>query len=235
VSVEHVSLACIRCGTSYEADIDYFGCAACADGDVPVNLEVEYAAPLQIDPGEWERRPRGLWRYDSALPVKSTDAVSLGEGATALVPLANLGPDVGLPFLAAKNESQNPTWSFKDRLGAVAVSWAGAHPIAIEGCKTIAYELAQDLGWTVPEVVVIPVCYGDSLSGIYRGFRSRSEQSANPRGPPSRSPTRRRLARGTSCANARDRSSSSAPQCRSPRSRSSRRPVSSSRTSASSR
>lgn len=47
----------------------------------------------------------------------------------------------------------------------------GSHPVAIEGCKTIAYELLEDLGGQIPDVVVVPVAYGDSLSGIFRGFR----------------------------------------------------------------
>ena len=65
-------------GTSYPADRDYFGCPSCAAEGVAVNLEVEYAEPLRIDPREWERRPRGLWRYDSALPLRADVAVMLG-------------------------------------------------------------------------------------------------------------------------------------------------------------
>jgi threonine synthase len=253
-----IAFRCIRCGATYDAERDYFGCPSCATDGVPVNLEVSYAEPLRIDPGEWARRPPGVWRYDSALPLIADGAVSLGEGATPLVPCQTVGVKMGLPLLFAKNESQNPTWSFKDRLGAVAISWArargrkgiaisssgnagataaayaaraglpcivfttrsfpgpmlrfmrsfgamvvatptgpdrwtlnravcedwgfmpmsnltnppiGSHPVAIEGCKTIAYELIEDLSGAVPDVVVIPVCYGDSLTGIYRGFR----------------------------------------------------------------
>ena len=52
------------------------------------------------------------------------------------------------------------------------VSWppAGSHPVAVEGAKTIAYEIAEDLGGRAPAAVVIPVAYGDSLAGIHRGF-----------------------------------------------------------------
>ena len=258
MSTSAISFRCIRCGTSYPADRDYFGCPSCAAEGIAVNLEVDYAEPLRIDPGEWEHRPRGLWRYDSALPLRSDDAVTLGEGATPLVACETLGAGMGLPRLLAKNESQNPTWSFKDRLGSLAISWAralgrrgvavsssgnagataaayaaragmpcivfttrsfpgpmlrfmrsfgalvvaapsaperwtlnrlvsdqwgflpvsnlsnpplGSHPVAIEGCKTIAYELVEDLGGAAPDVVIIPVAYGDSISGIYRGFR----------------------------------------------------------------
>jgi threonine synthase len=47
----------------------------------------------------------------------------------------------------------------------------GSHPVAVEGCKTIAYELVEDLGGKAPDAVIIPAAYGDSTSGIYRGFR----------------------------------------------------------------
>ncbi|MBI3998932.1 MAG: pyridoxal-phosphate dependent enzyme [Armatimonadetes bacterium] len=53
--------------------------------------------------------------------------VTLGEGDTPLTPLRRLGSEIGLPHLWLKDESQNPTWSFKDRLCSVAVSVAAAH------------------------------------------------------------------------------------------------------------
>ncbi len=46
----------------------------------------------------------------------------------------------------------------------------GSNPYGIEGYKTIAYEIAADLGWDVPDHVVVPTCYGDGLWGIVRGF-----------------------------------------------------------------
>jgi threonine synthase len=270
LSTSGISFRCIRCGTPYPADRDYFGCPSCAAEGAAVNLEVDYAETLRVDPREWERRPRGLWRYDSALPMSSDGAVTLGEGATPLVACESLGAGIGLPRLLAKNESQNPTWSFKDRLGSLAISWAqaigrqgvalsssgnagataaayaaragmpcivfttrsfpgpmlrfmrsfgamvvaapsaperwtlnrlvcgqwgflpvsnlsnppiGSHPIAIEGCKTIAYEIVEDLGGAAPDAVIIPVAYGDSISGIYRGFRDLVEAGVLERMP----------------------------------------------------
>jgi threonine synthase len=59
----------------------------------------------------------------------------------------------------------------------------GSHPVGIEGCKTIAYELVEDLGGEVPDVVVIPVAYGDSITGIFRGFRDLVEAGATDRIP----------------------------------------------------
>ena len=59
----------------------------------------------------------------------------------------------------------------------------GSHPVAVEGCKTIAYELVEDLGGSAPDIVVIPVAYGDSLSGIFRGFRDLAESGVIERVP----------------------------------------------------
>src|SRR6267378_387503 len=91
--------------------------------------------------------PRGLWRYAAVLPVAAEHAVTLGEGATPLVHLERLGKRLGLPRLFAKDESRNPTWSYKDRLCATAVTHAvetGARVITISstgnhGASTAAY------------------------------------------------------------------------------------------------
>ncbi|CUA89248.1 Threonine synthase [Chelatococcus sambhunathii] len=47
----------------------------------------------------------------------------------------------------------------------------GSHPIGIEGYKTLAYELAEQLDGRVPDWCVVPVCYGDALAGLWRGFK----------------------------------------------------------------
>jgi threonine synthase len=47
----------------------------------------------------------------------------------------------------------------------------GSNPYGIEGYKTIAYEVAEDLGRRAPDHVVVPTCYGDGLWGICRGFQ----------------------------------------------------------------
>lgn len=66
----------------------------------------------------------GIFRFRSLLPVDDTPVISLGEGDTALVPLRRVGRTIGLERLYLKDESRNPTWSYKDRLAAVAVSKA---------------------------------------------------------------------------------------------------------------
>jgi threonine synthase len=46
----------------------------------------------------------------------------------------------------------------------------GSNPIGIEGYKTLAYEIAEQFDWDPPDWVVLPVCYGDALYGMWRGF-----------------------------------------------------------------
>jgi len=47
----------------------------------------------------------------------------------------------------------------------------GSHPIGIEGYKTLAYEIVEQSNGAVPDWCVMPVCYGDALSGLWMGFK----------------------------------------------------------------
>jgi threonine synthase len=47
----------------------------------------------------------------------------------------------------------------------------GSNPYGIEGYKTLAYEIAEQMDWQVPDCCVLPVCYGDALIGMWRGFQ----------------------------------------------------------------
>jgi len=46
----------------------------------------------------------------------------------------------------------------------------GSSPWGIEGYKTIAYEVAEELAWHAPDVVVVPAAYSDGLFGVWKGF-----------------------------------------------------------------
>ena len=70
------------------------------------------------------RSAAGIFRFQPLLPVEKTGVISLGEGDTALIPLTGLGADLDMHELYLKDESRNPTWSYKDRLAAVAVTKA---------------------------------------------------------------------------------------------------------------
>lgn len=252
-----LGLQCVRCGTRYSADRFASACSSCAPA-VNSNLTVVYDESLRVPrPKPGHDAGRGLWRYGSVLPVEEDQGVSLGEGFSPLHHLKSVGAESGLRNLFVKDETRNPTWSFKDRLACLAVSSAkqfgaevivssssgnagaaaaayaakakmpcviftfkgttgpmltqmrsygaevvmveekpdrwrfmeyavkkfgwfptspffgpviGSNPFGIEGYKTLAYEIVEQLGWRVPDWCILPVCYGDALVGMWRGF-----------------------------------------------------------------
>lgn len=99
-------LRCFTCRAEFEHGLYPAGCPACGEA-----LEVVYEYGAGV-----EGAGEGVWRYAPVLPVEDQRfRVTLGEGSTPLVRLANL-------YL--KNETSNPTWSFKDRFHAVSLSAA---------------------------------------------------------------------------------------------------------------
>lgn len=250
-------LKCVRCQTLFSIDHYSEDCPNCR-AQVRSNLVVSYDETLRVKrPKPGSASPWTLWRYGDVLPVSAAEAVSLNEGGTPLHRLDTIGEELGLTQLYGKDESRNPTWSFKDRLACLAVSAAkkmgaktivssssgnagaaaaayackakipcvvftfkgssgpmlhqmraygaqvvavedkkdrwtlmehavrnfgwfptspffgpvvGSNPFGIEGYKTLAYEIAEQLGWRVPDWCVLPVCYGDALVGMWRGF-----------------------------------------------------------------
>jgi len=256
-----LGLECLRCHARFEGPRLFTGCPRCRAEGVSVNLTValDLTPLVGLGPDQLAPRhgPRGLWRFRSLMPVTGDRPVTLGEGATPLIHLERLGRRLGLARLYAKDESQNPTWSYKDRLCAVAVTHAvecgarvvtiastgnhgastaayaaraglacviftlasvpetmktlmqaygaavvacptpesrwrlmregverlgwyptsgfslppiGSSPYGIEGYKTLAYEVAEDLGWQAPDRVVVPSAYSDGLAGIGKGM-----------------------------------------------------------------
>lgn len=252
-----IALGCVRCGAQHPLTSYMQDCPACR----PVarsNLTVVYNDALC--------RPRarptsasgaGLFRYGDFLPYSEQEAVSLGEGGSPLHRLDRAAAALGMTRLLAKDETRNPTWSFKDRLAASAISagkalgartivssssgnagaaaaayaakaglpcviftfkgstgpmvtqmraygakvvtlenkadrWTlmqeaveqhgwfptspffgpavGSNPYGIEGYKSLAYEIADQMNWDVPDWCILPVCYGDALIGMWRGF-----------------------------------------------------------------
>jgi threonine synthase len=91
------------------------------------------------------RRP-DLWRYREVLPVEDeTNIVSLGEGWTPLLRAEQVGKELGIENLYIKDESQNPTQSFKARGMSAAVSMAkelGAQKLAVPSAGNAAGALA---------------------------------------------------------------------------------------------
>ncbi len=104
----------------------------------PMEVAYDYAA---VAAGATRRAieagPTSMWRYRALLPYEAPEPpVTLGEGLTPLVHAERLGERLGLRRLYVKNDSQNPTNSFKDRVVSVAASWARAHGFHVLGCAS---------------------------------------------------------------------------------------------------
>jgi threonine synthase len=255
-----VGLTCPRCRAEYAAGPLFDGCPGCRRAGLGVNLWPRYdedAVARAFTPATLAGRAWDMWRYAELLPVDPGRRVSLGEGGTPLTALPRLASRYGLARLLAKDETRNPTWSFKDRLGAVAVSSAveaeapvvldastgnqgaataahaakaglpavvftfgrvpwtmkvfmaaygamvlqidddaarrrvleacvrelqwypvcntsdppvGGNPYGLEGYKTIAFEICEQLDWRPPDVIVFPTDYGDAVARAAKGL-----------------------------------------------------------------
>lgn len=116
-------LQCSGCGREYSHRELHTFCPECQSPLLAVyDLE---SARARVDRDELSRRRRGMWRWHEVLPVlEEQNRVFLGEGDTPLLPLPRLGQELGLSNLYVKDESNNPTGSFKARGLATAVSKA---------------------------------------------------------------------------------------------------------------
>ena len=117
----------MRCGTETATDGAFKGCPVCRENGKPSNQQVVYdEAELMAAIRALRRGPvvKSMWDYRSVLPIDDPNIVTLGEGGTPLLAVPRLGAKLGIPNLWVKDESRNPTGSFKDRLGAGAVSAA---------------------------------------------------------------------------------------------------------------
>jgi len=240
------SLQCRECKKEYESTFKYI-CDECFGP-----LDVKYDFP-SISKNTFANREHTYWRYLELLPIQDkSNIVSIGAGMTPLVKAEKLGETLGLKNLYIKNDSVNPTFSFKDRPAGVAVSKAkefglsavgcastgnlasataahaakggfpcyvfapsdiehvkiaqalayGSKFIAVdgtyddanriaaqigdsrgigivninlrsyyvEGSKTLAYEVAEQLDWQVPDQLIVPVGSGAMLNAICKGF-----------------------------------------------------------------
>ena len=126
-----LGLRCRECGAEYELQATHV-CEMCFG---PLDVIYDQAALKKVVSRQRiEQGPASMWRYRDLLPVEDdTPVVTLGEGFTPLVKAERLGEELGLRNLFLKNDSMNPTNSFKDRVVSVAISWARAH-----GFETIA-------------------------------------------------------------------------------------------------
>lgn len=114
-------LSCSRCDLEVRAAPRSTVCRACG---APLFARYE----VDRDPGElralWADRPGGMWRFRELLPLRDgEEPVTLGEGATPLHAATELSRELGLQ-VQVKDESRNPTGSFKDRGLSAAVTRA---------------------------------------------------------------------------------------------------------------
>ena len=116
-------LRCSRCDKKYEANQVQTFCQTC---QAPLLSCYDLAAARKhLDRGAFQTRQSGMWRWHELLPVFNLhSAISLGEGDTPLLLLRQIGTQYGLTNLFIKDESFNPTGSFKARGLSAAVSKA---------------------------------------------------------------------------------------------------------------
>ncbi len=252
-SRSHVAgLRCRACGRSEEVGPS-FVCPACFG---PLEVAYDYdVARAALTPASIAARAPGIWRYLELLPVERAPERGLAVGSTALVRADRLARDLDLgtgTALHLKDDTRNPTLSFKDRVVAIAVAravefgfdtlacastgnlagataaaaaavglaafvfvpadlepakiehalsygatvirvdgtydeinrlsleiadeegWAflnvNLRPFYAEGSKTIAFEVAEQLGWRLPDVLVGPIASGSMFTKIAKGF-----------------------------------------------------------------
>ncbi|MCL6645658.1 MAG: threonine synthase, partial [Dehalococcoidia bacterium] len=115
------NLRCRECHREYPLEARHV-CDFCF-GPVEVTYDYE-AIQKNVSRERIERGPASLWRYRDFLPCDPDSAIDIGAGFTPLVRAKNLGRALGLNNLWIKNDTVNPTWSFKDRVVAVAASRA---------------------------------------------------------------------------------------------------------------
>ncbi|WP_370617909.1 threonine synthase [Mumia sp. Pv 4-285] len=241
-------LVCRACGTAQELG-PHYACIECF-GPLEVSYDFGTLTREQIEAG-----PKSIWRYQPLLPVPADIASfpNTDPGFTRLVKADNLARELGIKSLWIKDDSGNPTHSFKDRVVAVALSaarelgmkvlacpstgnlanavaaaaaragiksvvfipenlerpkilttavyggtlvavrgnyddvnklaseiageeegWAfvnvNVRPYYAEGSKTLAYETAEQLGWRIPQQIVIPVASGSQLTKVDKGL-----------------------------------------------------------------
>ena len=243
-------LTCRNCAASYPAEALHV-CELCFG---PLEVSYDYRAISQAVTRESiAQGPPTMWRYADLLPVEADGPVSLGAGFTPLVRADRLAAELGLGELWLKDDTRNPTGSFKDRVVSVALTkarelglkvaacastgnlansvaahaaqagmesivfipsdleavkvlttsvfggqviavdgnyddvnrlcaelaserpdWAfvnvNVRPYYSEGSKTLAFEVAEQLGWTLPDHVVVPIASGCQLTRIDKGF-----------------------------------------------------------------
>jgi threonine synthase len=126
-------LRCRVCDARYPAEVRSV-CDECF-GPVEPHYDEERLA-REVTRESIEAGPRSLWRYEPFLPAERDPDVDLGDGWTPLRHAKRLGAELGLPNLYLKDETRNPTHSFKDRVVSVALTKAVEFGYGTVGCAS---------------------------------------------------------------------------------------------------
>jgi threonine synthase len=126
-------LRCRECGREYAA-APVYTCEWCFG---PLEVAYDYdAIRASVSREKIASGPTTLWRYSDLLPVASETAVDLGTGFTPLVKADRLAAELGLGDVWVKNDTRNPTNSFKDRVVSVALSKALEFGFKVAACAS---------------------------------------------------------------------------------------------------
>src|SRR3712207_2511595 len=172
------ALKCKECSTTYPLEARYV-CDRCFGP-----LDVSYSAPEQ-DADELKRRiqagPHTLWRYADFLPIEGAPRSALPAGWTPLIKADRLAERLGLRDVWVKNETANPTHSFKDRVVSIALARAlelGFDTVACASTGNLANAVAAHAAAAgLPSYVFIPAnletekvlatgAYGTNVVGV---------------------------------------------------------------------
>ena len=124
--MSHVkSLECRECSRNYPIEPSN-ACEFCFG---PLEVKYDYDSIARaVTRQSIADGPHTIWRYHDFLPVEAETAVDIGAGLTPLIHAKNLGRMLGLNELYIKNDSVNPTFSFKDR------------PVSVTATKALEFE-----------------------------------------------------------------------------------------------
>src|SRR5699024_10893582 len=157
-------IKCINCGRITDERNIFNKCPECTKKGYAVNYSVEYDYNKLERDINWPISGKGIWKYKSFFAIKGEiEPVTLMEGDTPLIHVKKLGEYLKLNNLYIKDETRNPTWSYKDRLCSVAVTRAiqnGAKVITASstgnhGASAAAYAAAAGLKcvvFTTPDI-----------------------------------------------------------------------------------
>ena len=128
-----MKLRCRECGRLRDFEPAYV-CEYCF-GPLEVAYDLD-AIRTRISRDIIADGPASIWRYAELLPAPAGEPVDLGTGFTPLVEARNLGTALGLDHLLIKNDTLNPTGSFKDRNVAVATNVALSYGFDTLSCSS---------------------------------------------------------------------------------------------------